>query len=278
MSNLAPHTTLVFHNPELKIHVFHSPSDSAGEAVNSLILETSASLVLFDLPVLYPVAEQIASFSKNLNKPIRKIVISHGHPDHWFGLWCFREQSSFASSGTISEISQFGEAYLAFKRTEMKPEELPPGVAVPKTALDSSDEVIDGVTFSWKRHLRVEYEDGLSLVLPQHRVLVAADLIYNKVHLYLGQKDEKGLTGRNWLSVLKSLSCESYDTIIPGHGQIGDERLIAECIDYIEKIMPLLEREDADVKLYMAETKRLYPNYRMEELIGLTAYFAFGKS
>ena len=87
MSNLAPHTTLVFHNPELKIHVFHSPSDSAGEAVNSLVLETSASLVLFDLPVLSPVAEQIASFSKNLNKPIRKIVISHGHPDHWFGLW-----------------------------------------------------------------------------------------------------------------------------------------------------------------------------------------------
>jgi len=277
MTSLAPHTSLVFHNPELKIHVFHSPTDAAGEAVNSVVLETSASLVLFDLPVLYPIAEQIASFTKSLNKPIKKIVISHGHPDHWFGLWCLRDQPSFASEGTIAEITQFGESYLAFKHTEMKSEELPPGVAIPKTVMDTHDEVIDGVTFSWKRHSRVEFGEGFSLELPEHRVLVAADLIYNKIHLYLGQKDDQGLTGRGWLSALQSLRPESYDVVIPGHGQIGDERLIGDCIGYITQILPLLEKKDASTDLYMAEAKRLYPTYRMEELLGLTAYFAFGQ-
>lgn len=275
MASLTRRTSLVLHDPELSIHVFHSPEDGGGEAVNSVVLETAKSLVLLDLPLLYPVALEIRDFCKALAKPIRKVVISHGHPDHWFGLDAFRDAPSFAAAGAIAEIAGFGEAYLAFKQSEMSADLLPPAVAVPQTEMDAGEEQIDGVTFAWHRLQRAEYADGLYLVLPQHRVLVAADLIYNGVHLYLGQKDAQGLTGRGWAAALHALTPAEYDTVIPGHGAVGDARLIEDCIRYIETALPHLEADGATAESYATAVKAAYPSYRVDELIGLTGYFAF---
>lgn len=270
-------TTLVFHDPELSLHVFHSPEESGGEAVNSVVIETANSVVLMDQPLLYPVALEIRSFCEALGKPMRKIVISHGHPDHWFGLHAFRDIPSFASAGTIEEIAQFGKSYLQFKQSDMSADLLPPEVAVPQTEIDSSEEIIDGLKFSWRRLKRAEYADGIYLEIPQHKVLVAADLIYNGVHLYLGQTDGGTLTGRGWLKALRSLSASDFDVVIPGHGAVGDARLIEDCVHYIETAMPHLEADGATAETYAAAVRKAFPSYRVDELIGLTGYFAFMK-
>lgn len=268
-------TSMVLHNPYLSLHVFHSPEEGGGEAVNSVVIETAQSLVLLDLPLLYPVALEIKDFCRTLAKPIRKIVISHGHPDHWFGLDAFRDAPSFAAAGAIAEIAQFGESYLGFKQSELSADLLPPAVAVPQTEMDAGEEEIDGVKFAWYRLQRAEYADGLYLVLPQHRVLVAADLIYNGVHLYLGQKDAQGLTGHGWADALRALAPSDYDTVVPGHGPVGDARLIDDCIRYIDTAMPYLEADGATPEAYKAAVMAAFPSYRVDELVGLTGYFAF---
>ena len=61
---------------------------------------------------------------------------------------------------------------------------------------------------------------GLTIDLPEHGVLVAQDILYNKVHLFIG---DKALDA--WNAAIAALEARPYDVILPGHGLPGDRRL-----------------------------------------------------
>ena len=96
--------------------------------------------------------------------------------------------------------------------------------------LTPGTEIIDGVPFVFEAVSGGEAADELLVKLPDRGVLIAQDLVYNDVHLYLGNND---ITG--WQQAVDALTAETgYDTILPGHGlptgpevyeDVRDERL-----------------------------------------------------
>ncbi|WP_443059503.1 hypothetical protein [Streptomyces sp. NBC_00443] len=97
---------------------------------------------------------------------------------------------------------------------------LPTGLVIPVTDftptvdLTPGTEVFDGVPFLFEAVSGGEAADELLIKLPEQRVLIAQDLVYNDVHLYLGNND---ITG--WQQAVAALAAESgYDTILAGHG------------------------------------------------------------
>ena len=268
-------TSYYFSSPELSIHKITSPP-AHGMLVNSYIFETKNKLILFDLPLLESYAAFIQNFVERLNKPVDRIYISHAHPDHFFGLTRFSEYNSYASKQCIDVISQLGSQYLDFKRSQMpEPADLPDVVTTPDNAVNDHTYSADGIDFEIKVAERVEYAEGLYIEIPAHDIIIAGDLVYNKVHHFIGERDENNEPCLpHWISFLKSLSPNDYDIIFPGHGEVSDSDLIQQSIDYLESLLPQL-KEDATDESYRAFLAKEYPDYLGNEIIDVSSYFLF---
>src|ERR1700693_3863865 len=65
----------------VKIHSYLSPI--AGFHVHTQMIEGRTAVVIFDGQLLLPYADEAASYVQTLGKPIDRIILSHGHTDHW---------------------------------------------------------------------------------------------------------------------------------------------------------------------------------------------------
>jgi len=105
---------------------------------------------------------------------------------------------------------------------------VPSTIRVPDEILEPTVETVDGLRVEYERYGSAEAPVSLAIGLPEVGVLVAQDLVYNRVHLFTGQNDLAG-----WESALRHLSGWGYTTIFPGHGVPGDVKALEEDLDYL---------------------------------------------
>ena len=79
---------------------------------------------------------------------------------------------------------------------------------------------VDGTRFEFFRLRHAETEDALMIGLPDHRVLITQDLIYNGVHVFIGEQAFDG-----WGVALKTYRALPFERILPGHGAPGGAEL-----------------------------------------------------
>src|SRR5687767_9381351 len=68
----------------LKVHVFQSGEE--GIFANAYLTETSAHLIAVDATLLESTSRALYQKALELGKPIRAVLITHGHPDHYNGV------------------------------------------------------------------------------------------------------------------------------------------------------------------------------------------------
>ncbi|MCX6635651.1 MAG: MBL fold metallo-hydrolase, partial [Acidobacteria bacterium] len=88
--------------PGVTLHCLSSGED--GEFVNSVIIETGRALVVIDTMNLIPYSRELRSYADSLGKTIERVLITHAHPDHWFGLDSFKDVPTFAFAETRADI------------------------------------------------------------------------------------------------------------------------------------------------------------------------------
>lgn len=189
----------------VRIHSYMSPADTFHTTTQ--LIETPARTIAIDAQLLPAYADEAVAYAKGLGKPIDRLIVTHAHPDHYNGASRF--------GVPVHALARVSEQIVA--RGDSR---LPTGQVIPLTdftpdvALVPGTEVIDGVTFVFEAVSGGEAADELLIKLPEQGVLVAQDLVYHDVHLYLGNND---ITG--WLQAVNALASESgYDTILAGHG------------------------------------------------------------
>lgn len=74
-----------------------------------------------------------------------------------------------------------------------------------------------------------ETAEALVLALPDASVVIAQDLVYNRAHLLLGERDFAG-----WRTALREYAALPYDVVLPGHGLPGSKALYEEMIAYLD--------------------------------------------
>jgi glyoxylase-like metal-dependent hydrolase (beta-lactamase superfamily II) len=60
-----------------------------GWSVNSHIIELATQLIVIDAQYMLPYAQEVVSYSQTLRKPIKRLYVSHYHPDHLLGAVAF---------------------------------------------------------------------------------------------------------------------------------------------------------------------------------------------
>lgn len=88
----------------------------------------------------------------------------------------------------------------------------------------------------------------LVILVPQSKLLVAGDLIFNRRIPYIDV--DAGADVANWIAALDSLLAmqEEYSIVVPGHGEAGGAEIIQEQRDYLSDLLEAVKAAKSEGK------------------------------
>jgi len=194
-------------------------AQNKGFMSNAGFVVTADGVVLFDAlgtPALGR-AMRIA-IGKVTRQPIRRVIVSHYHADHIYGLqelaapgvdiWAHRSAQRYLSSPQALER-------LAQRRTELFPwVDERTRIVAPGLWLDGdTDFRLGGLTFRIVFAHGAHTPEDILLFVAEDRVLYAGDLLFAGRLPYVGNADSKG-----WLKAMDRMVALDPAVVVPGHG------------------------------------------------------------
>ena len=256
-------TVTVIDKGEVTIHSYMAPENSG--MVNTQIIETENGLVIIDAQFIRPFAKEAAGYIKSLNKPILRVIISHSHPDHWYGLEFYQDVPIYALAETKQFIEENGDGMIARNKVTMG-DMITDIKVVPGNVIEEGSEKIDGLKYKFKKVSDGEAGVQLLITLPKINTLIGQDLLYNDVHLFIGNGTFDG-----WIDALKKLKKKknAFDTILVGHGKPADSDIFDKNIKYLETVKKTYNSVKSGEELKSQLIKE-YPDYHAPFLLDLS--------
>ncbi len=234
-----------------RVHTYMSPFKAA--ANTSSIIELKDRLVIVDMQFVDVFAKEFRRYADSLGKPIDRIYLSHEHPDHWMGSIAFQDVNVQALQSTVDFVIARGETIIKKKN---KPGQVP-NFTNTVTAGKAS---IGGLTVELATYKDAESSEALFIILPDLKVLIAQDLLYNNTHLFLGHDNFD-----NWITTLEAMKKRygNYEWFIPGHGEPqASARLIDDNIAYLHEANKAFEMADGDLNKIQEHLYGQYPSLK----------------
>jgi glyoxylase-like metal-dependent hydrolase (beta-lactamase superfamily II) len=229
--------------------------DNEGHTSNAGFVVTDAGVVVFDAlgtPALgYRLLQRIREVT---DQPVERIVISHYHADHIYGLQAFKEHAGAPPvwaqrlalgyiGGTTVSQGEDAERRLAQRREALFPwVNENTWIVAPDHTFDKEETFeVGGVTFELK-HLGPAHAPGDSIMLVRdYGVLFSGDVIYKGRVPFLDSPEtdiDHWLQGLDYLSALQP----PPRFVIPGHGTAADDlqqaiTLTRDYINYVRNAM-----------------------------------------
>ncbi len=216
---------------DLAIHTFTAPNE--GWSVNSHIVELATQLIVIDAQYMLPYAREVVSYAEKFNKPIKRLYVSHYHPDHLLGAAAF-SAPIYALAEVKTKIEALGDR-VAAEEHEKHPDKIPTLAERPTQIVKPGSEVIDGVRLSFILLQHAETESALMVGIPDHKILITQDLVYHGVHVFIAEKSFD-----SWLGGLRHYQQLPFTRVLPGHGRPGGPELYERMENYLVTARELL--------------------------------------
>ena len=198
-------------------------AENAGYTSNAGFVVTRRGVLVFDAlgtPAL--AREMLRAIARVTDRPVRRVIVSHYHADHVYGLQVLR------AAGASIWARREGQAYLASdlarERLAERRQTLAPWVDETTEVL-AADRWLDlapgdalafrfgGQRFRLMSSGRAHAPDDLMLLVESHQVLFAGDLYFNGRLPFVVDGNT-----RNWLAAIESMRKLAPRCIVPGHG------------------------------------------------------------
>jgi len=199
-------------------------TDNEGFISNAGVVITDEGVILFDALGTPSLAQKLMGLiAEKTDQPVKKVIVSHYHADHVYGLQVFKEHGAEIIAPSGSEL--YIDSPNAENRLQERRVSLFPWVD-DDTRLISPDVYIDksmaftlgGVEFN-VTHLGDAHSDAdLMLYVLPDRVLLSGDIIFEGRVPFVGSANTK-----NWLKTLEKLETDNVQALIPGHGPAASE-------------------------------------------------------
>lgn len=232
-------------------HTYVSPAQAVH--VTSHIVEFEDQLLLVDATMLPPTAEEVSALIASTGKPIGQAVISHEHPDHWGG-------ASTLGAVSFATLPEIREGLRAEGTGGNWPE---PTNVLKGPDLAPGQTEMSGVPVEFRHYENNEAPHMLVTVLPEQKVAIVQDLVYNGVYF------APGTDRANWIATLRDLRDDpAFETLLVGHGLPTSRGELDTAIAYIEVLDDAMTNaatpEDA-----IARLKAAFPGHTGEFLLSL---------
>jgi glyoxylase-like metal-dependent hydrolase (beta-lactamase superfamily II) len=194
-------------------------SANEGFMSNAGFVVTRDGVIVFDALASPPLAEKLAGLIRKITRqPIKRVIVSHYHADHFYGLQVFKAMGAEIWAHRAAEGATRTEE--AAQRLAQRREALFPWVDE-NTQLLEADHFVEGDTdfemgglkFALRHVGPAHSSEDLALMVMNDGVLFAGDLVFRGRVPFVGDADSG-----SWMAALDKLIALKPKVLVPGHG------------------------------------------------------------
>ena len=198
-------------------------SENQGFMSNAGFVVTRDGVVVFDALASPPLAQKLVGLIKKITRqPIKRVIVSHYHADHYYGLQVFKAlgadiwahknaQGVITGEGAVQRFQQRKEALFPWVNDETK-------LLEPDRYLSGdTDFVMGGMHFALRYVGPAHSDEDIVMLVKEDRVLYAGDLVFRGRVPFVGDADAGA-----WVSALDKLLAMKSKVLVPGHGAMSN--------------------------------------------------------
>ena len=221
---------------------------TAGEGVDSnttFIITKEGVIVIDTRPTPAEARKVLAEIRKLTTLPIVYTINTHYHGDHTFGNQIFKNSKTIIAHKNVrNRLIESGQEHLSLFKTFGLPgidevEITPPNIIYEKEMEIWLGEYRLQLLYHGKGHT-----DGDTIIyIDQLRTVITGDLVFNKKIPYMADSYID-----DWIASLKYIELLKNETVIPGHGPIGERTTIIAMKHYLMNLRELVLAQLKDNK------------------------------
>lgn len=257
-----------------KLHVETYVGSEKGFLVTSNLILGPTEAVLIDSQFIKSDAKQVVSMIQKSGRRLKTVFVTHGHPDHYFGIETLRaafpDARYVATAETIADIKATGSGKLGYWKG-VYADEMPAAVPQVDQVNANSDLNVDGETLILKQIAPGESEHASVIIAPSLKAAFTGDMLYDQVHLWLAEA--VGHT-ESWKSNLNALKANTgVETLYVGHkkfNRAANKSLINENISYIDRAVKIFGQAQT-AEQGATQIKAAFPEYSLPIIADIAA-------
>ena len=205
--------------------------ENGGNMVNTCFVTTKDGFVVIDSgPTYLYASEAYTQMQKIVKLPVKYVIDTHDHDDHWLGNGFYKEQGALLiGSRTYEQNVQVGMPTRMEKIVSKETYSKTKVVKVDRVVESEYNLTLGATEFQIKQLVDQAHTKGdLVVSLPQRKVLFVGDLVFNDRITSLRDGSVIGS-----LKAMEMIEAFDADTIITGHGYTTDKSAVTEQKKYL---------------------------------------------
>jgi glyoxylase-like metal-dependent hydrolase (beta-lactamase superfamily II) len=195
---------------------------SEGSLYTSIsLIKGEKGAVLVDAPFTRSDAHRVVAWILESGKTLEAIYVTHDHPDHFFSMevitQAFPNAKVYSAPQVVADIWQ--SIPLKIKRWSPMLGANGPRYPTAPAALEGGVLMLEGERIEVVGPLQGDHAHCTALWVPSAKTLIAGDLLFNEMHLWLG---EQGAAERRaWAASVDRLASLGAQKVVAGHKKPG---------------------------------------------------------
>jgi glyoxylase-like metal-dependent hydrolase (beta-lactamase superfamily II) len=234
------------------------------QAMASTLIYGSDDAVLVDAFLTVEQANALADWVASKRKNLTTIYITHGHGDHWFGVGTLVERfptaRAVAMPNAIEVMRRNASPQALHGVWEAAfPGQIPDRLVI-ATELEGNVIDLEGQELVAVEVGHTDTDHTTCLHVPSIGLVVAGDVAYNDVHLYLAESNAQ--KRQEWIAALDKVESLEPHAVVASHKRrenADNPRIIEETRQYIRDFDRLAETTRTAQELY-DKMLELYPS------------------
>lgn len=229
----------------LEVQVMQTSAGSLYAGITLIKGEKGA--VLVDAPFTRSDAHRIVAAILESGKALETIVVTHDHPDHFFSVEVIIDAFPAARVVAAPQVVEDIWKSIPVKLKRWGPMLGPNGPRHPTApvALESDHFMFEGHRIEIIGPMQGDHVHSTAVWIPDAKTLVAGDLLFNEMHLWLGESLKPARQA--WARSIDQLARLGATTVVAGHKKPGlpDD---ASALAYSKKYLEVFEKNVASSK------------------------------
>lgn len=238
-------------------------ANQAGFSVNSHLIKGEKEAILVDAQFTRSQARKVVNSISESGLKLKYIYITHGHPDHHFGLEiilkAFPTTTVVARAEVIQMIKETAPGKLAYWKPIYKAD-LTDGFIVP-SVINEHSLLLEGTEIQIIDLGTGESAHDTALYIPSTKTIITGDAAYGGVHFWLADGH-----ATDAISNLKELNKLDIEQVLTGHGNNGTKEILDVNIKYINTFLSAVKKHNT-VEGAKKEILKKYGDYQLPVIL-----------
>ncbi|MFN3975865.1 MAG: MBL fold metallo-hydrolase [Aquificaceae bacterium] len=175
--------------------------------------------------------------------PIRYAIITHYHPDHWYGALTYEKMGAkIIAHKKLLDFYQSGEAHAALKANNERFKGLYSGVVLvaphivveDRTRLKVGDTIFEIISMA-----PAHTDNDLVVYMPTEKILFTGDLVYKDRIPFMG---DRGASSKGLIKALERIKAMDAKMLLGGHNEPMDMSAVDYTLGYVSFLRERVKR------------------------------------